>query len=152
MNIRIYSSVQITHKWMSKYTWSSIFFMNEYPNIFIHVVYSQMNVQINLIAKYALDFMINYVNFIKDKSNCFTFVVEQFLFCSMIKFDYIHWNLTIRIYSRGEKSLRLISKYIRLKKNAWIFGQINIFINKYSNMFEYKNICYTLHCTLHTEQ
>ena len=39
-------------------------------------------------------------------------------------------------------------EYIRLKQNARIFGRINIFVNKYSNIFEYPNIRYTLICVL----
>ena len=51
MNIRIYWLAQITNEWMSTYIRSSTFFMNEYPNIFVHVVCSQMNVWINLNKK-----------------------------------------------------------------------------------------------------
>ena len=53
MNIWIYSLVHITHKWMSGYIRLSTFFMNEYLTIFAHVVYSQMNIQINLNTKYG---------------------------------------------------------------------------------------------------
>ena len=31
-----------------------------------------------------------------------------------------------------------------LKKNPQTFAPMNIFFNKYSNIFEYPNICYTL--------
>ena len=53
MNIQIYLLVQITHELMSKYIWSSTFFMIEYRNIFVHEVCSRMNVGINLNKKYV---------------------------------------------------------------------------------------------------
>ena len=40
--------------------------------------------------------------------------------------------MNVRIYSRW--------------KNPGIFKQMNIFVNKYSNIFKYLNIPYTLYC------
>ena len=45
MNVRIHSAVYI--------------FTNEFPNIFVHVVYSRMNIQIYSNEKYFLNIMAN---------------------------------------------------------------------------------------------
>ena len=47
------------------------------------------------------------------------------------------------IFMRRKKSRMNVQIY-SLWKNPRIFRQMNIFVNKYSNIFEYPNICYTL--------
>ena len=59
-------------------------------------------------------------------------------------FENIHWlklhRTNIRIYSEGKKHV----EWIWLVKMIQIFSLMNIFVIRYSNMFEYPNIRYTL--------
>ena len=53
--------------------------------------------------------------------------------------------MNVRIYSSGKKVSNEYPNIFALK-NQQICGRMNIFVNNYSNIFEYLNICYTLKC------
>ena len=52
--------------------------------------------------------------------------------------------MNVRIYSWGEKKSGINVQIYSLWKNPQIFEQMNKFDNKYLNIFEYPNICFTL--------
>ena len=52
-------------------------------------------------------------------------------------------NECVNILKRRKKSWINVRIYL-LWKNPQIFEQMNIFVKKYLNIFEYPNICYTL--------
>ena len=68
------------------------------------------------------------------------------LFCSFKPMYLLESNIPYEyqnIFMRKKKSQMNVQIYL-LWKNPQIFEWMNIFINKYSNIFEYPNICYTL--------
>ena len=64
-------------------------------------------------------------------------------------FIWLYWlesnvpNEYLNIFTRRKKSQMNVRIYLLWKK-PWIFRQMNIFVNKYLNIFEYQNIRYTL--------
>ena len=54
-------------------------------------------------------------------------------------------NESSNIFMTRKKSRMNVRIYSRLK-NPRIFKRLNIFVKKYSNIFKYPNICYTLSC------
>ena len=143
MNIRIYSVVYI--------------FTNECPTIFVHVVYSQMNIQMNSNEKYWPSIMVNEYNWIvkikeeKDKGNSFIinrwnvklpklFWIPTNILCSSFIWMYLlesdipneYPNIFMRRKSLEWMSVYFCSKKIHEYLGEWIYLSINVQI--YSNI------------------
>ena len=92
---------------------------NEDPNIFVIANYSQMNVRIYLVVKI------------------------EYIYIWIYSLASNNLNECPNIFKRRKKSWMNVRMY-SVWKNSRIFGRMNIFVNKYSNIFEYPNICDTL--------
>ena len=87
----------------------------------------------------------NMLNFKEDKSNCLTLLHNKFIL----------FNTNIWIYSSESNNLNECPNIFKARKyleeclnifdlkKSWIFGQMHIFVNRISNIFECPNIHYT---------
>ena len=139
------------HEWMSEYIRPCSIFTNECTNI------SKWKILTKYFGKWikmdseddigdedrGIYFNINRWNFILPKFVWITNIILLSGFKPMYSLESNIPNESSNIFMRRKKSRMNVRIYSRWK-NPRIFKRMNIFVNKYSNIFEYPNIRYTL--------
>ena len=146
------------HEWMSEYICPCSIFTNECTNL------SKWKILTKYFGKWikmdseddigdedrGIYFNIKRWTFILPKFVWITNIILLSGFKPLYSWESNIPNKSSNIFMRRKKSQMNVRIYSRWK-NPRIFKRINIFVNKYSNIFEYPNIRYTLWWSLLVE-